>query len=77
VNVLLVTTDQQKATTIGAYGNPLGATLTAPRGGRRQGGEGGGAENGGSVNNRAFMRPTLRSTHPTRRIPAFAGMEYR
>jgi len=38
---------------------------------------GGGAENGGSVNNRAFMRSTLRSTHPTRRIPAFAGMEYR
>jgi hypothetical protein len=46
-------------------------------GGRRSGGRGGSAENGGSVNNRAFMRPTLRSTHPTRRIPAFAGMEYR
>src|SRR5262249_31139166 len=26
MNVLLVTTDQQKATTIGAYGDPLGAT---------------------------------------------------
>jgi Transposase domain (DUF772) len=30
-----------------------------------------------SVNNRAIMPPTLRSTHPPRRIPAFAGMEYR
>jgi arylsulfatase A-like enzyme len=26
MKVLLVTTDQQKATTIGAYGDPLGAT---------------------------------------------------
>jgi hypothetical protein len=33
VNVLLVTTDQQK-TTIGAYGDPLGATPTARVGGR-------------------------------------------
>jgi hypothetical protein len=41
------------------------------------GGAGGSAENGGSVNNRASMRPTLCSTHPTRRIPAVAGMEYR
>ena len=34
MNVLLVTTDQQKATTIGAYGDPLGATPRArpPRG---------------------------------------------
>src|SRR5262245_17258463 len=31
MNVLLVTTDQQKATTIGAYGDPLGATPTLDR----------------------------------------------
>jgi len=31
VNVLLVTTDQQKATTIGAYGDPLGATPALDR----------------------------------------------
>ena len=31
MNVLLVTTDQQKATTIGAYGDPLGATPALDR----------------------------------------------
>src|SRR5262245_55664496 len=31
MNVLLVTTDQQKATTIGAYGDPLGATPVLDR----------------------------------------------
>ena len=31
MNVLLVTTDQHKATTIGAYGDPLGATPTLDR----------------------------------------------
>jgi transposase-like protein DUF772 len=46
-------------------------------GGRRSGGAAEVLRTAGSVNNRAFMRPTLRSTHPTRRIPAFAGMDYR
>src|SRR5215470_9947013 len=31
MNVLLVTTDQHKATTIGAYGDPLGATPALDR----------------------------------------------
>lgn len=31
MNVLLITTDQQKATTIGAYGDPLGATPSLDR----------------------------------------------
>ena len=58
--------------------NTVRVAVDACAGGeRRKWTRGGGAENGGSVNNRAFMRPTFRSTHPTRRIPAFAGMEYR
>jgi arylsulfatase A-like enzyme len=36
MNVLLVTTDQQKATTIGAYGDPLGATPTLDAGARER-----------------------------------------
>ena len=66
------------------YRGATGHLSALYRGGRRptglvgaDRGAGGSAENGGSVNNRAFMRSTLRSTHPTRRIPAFAGMEYR
>lgn len=31
MNVLLITTDQHKATTIGAYGDPLGATPNLDR----------------------------------------------
>ena len=31
MNVLLITTDQHKATTIGAYGDPLGATPALDR----------------------------------------------